>query len=145
MTFDIDANGILNVSAKDKDTGRQQSVTIANERGRLSKEEIEKMVADAERFKREDEEIQKRKDAKNEYENYCVNMKNQFHEGPLKEFFTNKDKTALEDLAEEGLAWMDNHLDATIEEIDAQKKVLDGKEQVILEKVKAEEKASKGL
>ena len=135
----------MNVNACDKDTGNQQKITIKNERGRLSKEDIERMIADAEKYKKEDELLQKIKDAKNEYENYCFEMKNKWREDRLKDFFTNKDKVALEDLAEEGLAWFDTHADANIEEIETQKGVLREKFEVIMVKVREEEKASKGL
>ena len=103
------------------------------------------MIADAEKYKKEDELLQKIKDAKNEYENYCFEMKNKWREDRLKDFFTNKDKVALEDLAEEGLAWFDTHADANIEEIETQKGVLREKFEVIMVKVREEEKASKGL
>jgi len=76
VTFDIDANGILNVSAADKATGKAEKITITNDKGRLSKEEIEKMVQDAEKFKDEDEALRKKVDAKNGLENYCFQMKN---------------------------------------------------------------------
>ena len=71
VTFDIDANGILNVSDTDKGTSKTNKITITNEKGRLSKDEIEKMVNDAEKFKGEDEKIKKRVEAKNGFENYC--------------------------------------------------------------------------
>jgi len=71
VTFDIDANGILNVSAVDKASGKQNKITITNDTGRLSKDEIEKMVSDAEKFKEEDEEMAKKIQAKNGLENYC--------------------------------------------------------------------------
>ena len=71
VTFDIDANCILNVSACDKASGKQNKITITNDKGRLSKEEIEKMVQDAETFKAEDEATAKKIEAKNGLENYC--------------------------------------------------------------------------
>ena len=71
VTFDIDANGILNVDVKDKVTGNFEKITITNDKGRLSKEEIEKMVFDAEKYKGEDEKVKLRIDAKNSLENYC--------------------------------------------------------------------------
>merc|ERR1711943_102633 len=76
VTFDIDANGILNVNAADKATGKAENITITNDKGRLTKEEIEKMVNDAEKFKAEDELIKKKVEAKNGFENYCFQMKN---------------------------------------------------------------------
>jgi heat shock protein 1/8 len=71
VTFDIDANGILNVSAVEKGTGKTNKITITNEKGRLSKEDIEKMVNEAEKYKGEDEEMKKKIEAKNGFENYC--------------------------------------------------------------------------
>jgi L1 cell adhesion molecule like protein len=75
VTFDIDANGIMNVTAHDKGTGKQSKITITNDKGRLSKDEIEKMVQDAEKFKDEDEKVKQRIDAKNGLENYCFQLK----------------------------------------------------------------------
>jgi L1 cell adhesion molecule like protein len=71
VTFDIDANGILNVSAGDKATGKQNQITITNDKGRLSQEEIDKMVSDAEKYKDEDNKIKRKVEAKNQLENYC--------------------------------------------------------------------------
>jgi len=71
VTFDIDANGILNVNAVEKGTGKSEKITITNDAGRLSKEEIESMVADAEKYKAEDEIMAKKIEAKNGMENYC--------------------------------------------------------------------------
>ena len=71
VTFDIDANGILNVSALDKASGKQNKITITNDKGRLSKEEIEKMVQDAEKFRAEDDAVKAKVEARNGFENYC--------------------------------------------------------------------------
>jgi len=71
VTFDIDANGILNVNAADKGTGKSNKITITNEKGRLSKDDIEKMVNDAEKYKTEDEAVANKVQAKNGLENYC--------------------------------------------------------------------------
>merc|ERR1740138_611692 len=71
VTFDIDANGILNVSAADKATGKVNKITITNDKGRLNKDEIEKMVQDAEKYKAEDEAMKAKVEAKNSFENYC--------------------------------------------------------------------------
>merc|ERR1712058_191284 len=75
VTFDIDANGILNVSAVDKSSGKENKITITNDKGRLSKEDIERMVNDAEKFKAEDDKQKDRVNAKNSLESYCFNMK----------------------------------------------------------------------
>jgi heat shock 70kDa protein 1/2/6/8 len=76
VCFDIDANGILNVSAEDKTTGQKNKITITNDNGRLSKEEIEKMVEEAENYKAEDEKLKKKVKANNTMENYAYNMRN---------------------------------------------------------------------
>ena len=76
VCFDIDANGILNVSAEDKSTGKSNKITITNDKGRLSKEDIERMVEEAEKYKAEDEEHKKKVDAKNNLENYAYNLRN---------------------------------------------------------------------
>ena len=76
MTFDIDADGILNVSAVEKSTGKENKITIKNEKGRLSADEIEKMVQEAEKFKAEDEANKARIEAKNSLENYTFTVRN---------------------------------------------------------------------
>jgi len=76
VCFDIDANGILNVSAEDKSTGQKNKITITNDKGRLSKDEIERMVQEAEKYKAEDEEHKKKIESKNGLENYAYNMRN---------------------------------------------------------------------
>jgi len=103
VTFDIDANGILNVQACDKATGKNEKITITNEKGRLSKEDIEKMVQEAEKFKDEDNKIKARIEAKNGLENYCFQMKNTLNDDKLKDKFTEEDKTIIEDAHKEGL------------------------------------------
>merc|ERR1712094_156387 len=74
VTFDVDANGILNVSAVEKSTGKENKITITNDKGRLSKEEIEKMVDDAEKYKKDDEELKEKIEAKNGLENYAYQL-----------------------------------------------------------------------
>ena len=75
VTFDIDANGILNVSAVDKSTGKENKITITNDKGRLSKEDIERMVQEAEKYKAEDEKQRDKVSSKNSLESYAFNMK----------------------------------------------------------------------
>jgi heat shock protein 1/8 len=103
VTFDIDANGILNVSAADKGTGKTQKITITNDKGRLSKEEIERMVNDAEKFKAEDELVKKKIEAKNALENYCFQMRNTLNEEKLKTVFTEDEKKTVEEASKEGV------------------------------------------
>jgi L1 cell adhesion molecule like protein len=103
VTFDLDANGILNVHAMDKASGKAEKITITNDKGRLSKEEIEKMVHEAEKYKNEDDKIKKRIEAKNSLENYCFQMKNTLNDEKLKEKFTAEDKKLIEETSAAGL------------------------------------------
>lgn len=75
VTFDVDANGILNVSAEDRSTGRSENITISNDKGRLSKQDIENMLRDAEKFKAEDEAIKKGVESRNRLEGYLFGCK----------------------------------------------------------------------
>lgn len=85
ITYDVDANGILNVNAVEKSTGKSNKITITNEKGRLSKEEIEKLLQEAEKYKAEDEAIKKRVEARNGLEAYLANIKNSLNEEKLKD------------------------------------------------------------
>ena len=135
VTFDIDANGILNVSACDKATGKAEKITITNEKGRLSKEDIEKMVQEAEKFKGEDEKIRKRVEAKNGLENYCFQMKNTLNDDKLKDKFSDEDKKTIEDISKEGLQWLEGNAEADTEAFEAKQKELEGKFNPIMMKV----------
>ena len=85
VTFDIDANGILNVTAIEKSTGKENKITITNDKGRLSKEEIERMVNEAEKYKVDDEKQKDRVSAKNSLESYCFNMKSTVEDEKVKD------------------------------------------------------------
>merc|ERR1711959_339917 len=135
VTFDIDANGILNVNAEDESTGKSQKITITNDKGRLSKEEIEKMVQDAEKFKAEDEATKNKVEAKNGFENYCFQMKNTLNEEKLKEAFTDEDKTTIQSTADEGLQWLEGNQDAEADVIEGKKKELEAKFNPIMMRV----------
>merc|ERR1712083_295507 len=107
VTFDIDANGILNVSATDKSTGKENKITITNDKGRLSKEDIEKMVNEAEKYKAEDEKQRDRISAKNGLESYCFNMKSTMEEEKVKSAISDSDKKKIEDKCDECIKWLD--------------------------------------
>merc|ERR1712047_148536 len=92
VTFDVDANGILNVSAADKSSGKQEKITITNDKGRLSADEIEKMVAEAEKFKEDDDKQKERIAAKNGLESYCFNMKSTLDDKNISEKIPQDDK-----------------------------------------------------
>jgi len=124
VTFDIDANGILNVSACDKSTGKQNKITITNDKGRLSKEDIERMVNDAETFKAEDEKQKERISAKNNLESYCFNMKTTIEDEKVKDKLEEDDKKKIVDKCDEMIKWLDANQLAEVEEFnDKQKEV----------------------
>jgi L1 cell adhesion molecule like protein len=136
VTFDIDANGILNVSAADKATGKHEKITITNEKGRLSKDEIEKMVQEAEKFKDADSKIKAKIESKNGLENYCFQMRNTLNDEKLKEKFTEDDKKTIEDLSKQGLQYIESAAEsATAEELDAKMKELEAKFNPIMMRV----------
>jgi len=107
VTFDIDANGILNVSAVDKSTGKENKITITNDKGRLSKEDIERMVQDAEKYKADDEKQRERISAKNSLESYCFNMKSTVEDDKFKDKISEEDRTKILDTCNETIKWLD--------------------------------------
>jgi L1 cell adhesion molecule like protein len=107
VTFDIDANGILNVSAVDKSTGRENKITITNDKGRLTKDDIERMVSDAEKYKKEDEAQRDRITAKNSLESYCFNMKTSINDDKISSKLSADDKSKINETIESTLKWME--------------------------------------
>lgn len=126
VTFDIDANGILNVSAVDKSTGKQNKITITNDKGRLSKEDIERMVKEAEEFKNDDEVQRERITAKNALESYAYNMKSTIEDEKLKDKISDSDKKLIEAKCEEMIKWLDANQLADKEEFEHKQKELEG-------------------
>jgi len=125
VTFDIDANGIMNVSAQDKASGRVNRIAITNEKGRLSKEEIEDMVANAERFKREDEIARKTIEAKNALEAYAYNVRNSLNDENFKNKLGESDELTLEGKLNQILQWLEANSSAKIEQFEAKQKELE--------------------
>ncbi|RCN42689.1 hypothetical protein ANCCAN_11329 [Ancylostoma caninum] len=125
VTFDIDANGILNVSAQDKSTGKQNKITITNDKGRLSKDEIERMVNEAERYKQEDEAQKERIGAKNSLESYAFNMKQTLDDEKLKDKISADDRKKIEEKCDEVIRWLDSNQTAEKDEFEHQQKELE--------------------
>ncbi|XP_029692808.1 heat shock 70 kDa protein 1 [Takifugu rubripes] len=125
VTFDIDANGILNVSAVDKSTGKENKITITNDKGRLSKEEIERMVQDADKYKDEDNRQKEKIAAKNSLESYAFNMKSTVQDDNLKDKISEEDKKKVVDKCEETVSWLENNQLADKEEYQHQQKELE--------------------
>jgi len=126
VCFDIDANGILNVSAEDKTTGQKNKITITNDKGRLSKEEIEKMVQDAEKYKAEDEEHKKKVEHKNALENYAYNMRNTIKDDKIAGKIDPSDKEKIEKAVDEVIEWLDHNQLAEADEFEDKMKELEG-------------------
>jgi len=135
VTFDIDANGILNVSAMDKASGKNEKIVITNDKGRLSKEEIDKLVSDAEKFKDEDDKIRNRIEKKNGLENYCFQMKNQLDDEKMKDKFTEDDKKVITDSTKEVLQWLESSEDADVTMFEEKQKELEAKFNPIMMRV----------
>ncbi|XP_027344913.1 heat shock 70 kDa protein-like isoform X1 [Abrus precatorius] len=126
VCFDIDANGILNVSAEDKTAGVKNKITITNDKGRLSKEEIERMVQEAEKYKAEDEEVKKKVEAKNSLENYAYNMRNTVKDEKFAGKLDPADKQKIEKAVDETIEWLDRNQLAEVEEFQDRLKDLEG-------------------
>ncbi|XP_017300144.1 heat shock 70 kDa protein cognate 4-like [Diaphorina citri] len=125
VTFDIDANGILNVTAIEKSTGKENKITITNDRGRLSKEDIERMVNDAEKYKAEDEKQKAVISAKNSLESYCFNMKSTVEDEKLKDKISDAERTQILDKCNDVIKWLDANQLAEKEEFEHKQKELE--------------------
>ncbi|KAL0299699.1 UNVERIFIED_CONTAM: Luminal-binding protein 5 [Sesamum radiatum] len=117
VTFEVDANGILNVKAEDKASGRSEKITITNDKGRLSQEEIDRMVREAEEFAEEDKKVKERIDARNSLETYVYNMRNQINDkDKLADKLEADEKEKIETATKEALEWMDDNQNAEKED-----------------------------
>ena len=125
VTFDIDANGILNVSAVDTSTGKENKITITNDKGRLSKEEIERMVKDADKFKDEDNKQRERIQSKNSLESYAYSMKSTVEDDKVKDKISEEDKKSITDKCKEVIDWLDHNQEADKSEFDNMQKELE--------------------
>jgi len=125
VTFEIDENSILTVSAADKGTGKKESITITNDKGRLSKEEIDQMIADSEKYAEEDKAIKEKIDAKNQLENYIYQMKNSVEDKEkLAEKIDAEDKTKISDALTDAQDWLNANGDAEKDEFEDKLKEL---------------------
>jgi len=125
VTFDVDANGILNVSAVEKAGGKMEKITITNDKGRLSKEEIDRMVEESEKFKADDEKQKERIDAKNGLESYCFNIKSNIEDSKLKEKIPESDRNMVSDKCNETITWLERNQTADVEEFKYKQKELE--------------------
>jgi len=138
VTFDIDANGVLNVTAEDKGaSGKKANITITNDKGRLSKDDIERMVREAEQFADEDKAAAERIQAKNGLESYCYSMKNTMGEEKTKAALGEDDVKAVTDKVDEVMQWLDTADNAEKEEFESMQKDLESVANPIMQKLYA--------
>nr|QKY88639.1 Hsp 70 cognate [Tetracapsuloides bryosalmonae] len=135
VTFDIDANGILNVTSVEKSSGKQNKITITNDKGRLSKDDIERMVAEAEKFKKEDEKNKARVDAKNTLESHIFNVKKTLDDENIKSKVSESDKKKVLDSCDAASKWLESNQDEDAEVIQAKEKEIDAVWNPIIEAV----------
>lgn len=131
VTLDIDSNGIMNVTAKDTSTGNSKNITITNDKGRLSKEEIERMVSEAEKFKEDDEKVKKQIEARNHLEGYLYGVRNSLDKlNPSAD-----EKSELEKIVDEGIEWLGKNEGTSVDVINDKTKELENKLMPIMQKL----------
>jgi len=135
VTFDLDANGILQVNALDKTTGKSEKITITNDKGRLSQDQIDKMVKDAEKFKDDDQKQRERIEAKNQLENYAYSIRSSLQDEALAGKLSEDDKSKLNAAVDSALSWLDTHQGANKEEYEAKRKELEATAMPIMSKL----------
>jgi chaperone protein DnaK len=136
VTFEIDANGILQVSAEDKGTGNKEKITITNDQNRLSPEDIERMIKDAEKFADDDKKVKEKVESRNELESYVYSLKTQLADKEkLGGKLSDEDKTKIEEAVEEKIKWLESNQDAEAEEYKKEKKEFEELVQPIIAKL----------
>ena len=133
VTFDLDTNGILNVTAEDKKAGSKKDIKITNDKGRLSQEEIDRMVKEAETFKEQDDKMKEKVDAKNDLESYTYQLKSAVDDD--KNALEESDRTQLKEKIEEIMKWLETAQNAEKDEIDSMKKELEDVAKPIMSKL----------
>jgi len=125
VTFEIDENSILTVSANDKGTGKTETITITNDKGRLTKEEIDQMVKDGEKFAEEDKAVKEKIDSRNQFENYIYQMKNSVEDkDKLAEKIADEEKSKIKDALTDSQDWLNANQDAEKEDFEDKLKEL---------------------
>ena len=135
VTFDLDANSILNVTAVEKSTGKNNKIVITNDKGRLSKDDIDRLVKEAEKFKDEDNKVKERIEAKNGLEQYCYQVRQTVNDAKLKDKFSEDDKKQIEGKVDEVLKWVNDNPAAAKDEYDSKMKEIEGIFNPIMQKV----------
>ena len=135
ITYDIDANSILNVTAVEKSTGKNNKIVITNDKGRLSKDDIDRLVKEAEKFKDEDNKVKERIESKNTLEQYCYQVRQTLTDEKLKDKFSEDEKKQVGDKVDEVLKWVNDNPAASKEEYDAKVKEIEAVFNPIMQKI----------
>jgi len=136
VTFEIDANGIIQVSAEDKGAGNKEKITITNDQNRLTPEDIERMIKDSEVFAEEDKKLKEKVESRNELESYAYSLKNQINDKEkLGAKLEDAEKEKMEEAIDEKIKWLESNPDAESDEYKSQKKELEDIVQPIIAKL----------
>ena len=135
VTFDVDANGILNVTSKEKSTGKETKITITNDKGTLSEEEITRMVEEAEKYKEEDEAKRDTVNSRNGLESYCFQLQSSLDEKTVAEKLSEEDLTSLKTEVANTMSWLENHFEEDAETYETRRKDLETLANSILSKI----------
>merc|ERR1712146_601990 len=135
VTFDVDANGVMNISAQDKASSKSQQITITNDKGRLSQDDIERMVKEAEKYAAEDDAMKEKIEAKNALENYAYSMRNSINDEKMKDKIDAADKEAIEAAVSAATAWLDENQCAEKDEYESKQRDLEAVCNPIMQKL----------
>ena len=135
IEYDIDANGILNINATEKSTGKTNNITITNDKGRLNQEEIDRMVAEAEKYEEDDKKLIEIIEAKNKLESYMYQIKSSLNDEKLKDKIDEDEKKSMEEKVQEYISWLDENPNESKEIYEEKQKDLEGQFMEIMKKV----------
>jgi len=135
VSFDVDANGIMNITAEEKTTKKTSNITITNDKGRLTKEQIEEMIRKADEFKDEDNKLKEKIEAKNGIENYLYNLKNTMTKRDDSPAILEEIKAELDPIIDEGLKWLEEHSKEETDVYKEKQKELEGKVNPLMQKL----------
>ena len=145
ITYDIDANGILNVSAVEKSTGKTQNITITNDKNRMTSEDIERLVKEAEKFKAQDEEIRKKIEAKNKLENYVYSLKSSMLDEKVSQTLSQDDKDIVNKEVESALDWITQNTSTDVDSYESKQKEIESKVAPIMSKLGGQQSSQSGM
>merc|ERR1719217_2070897 len=144
VTFNVDANGILQVAASEKSSGKSETITIKAEKGRLSDDEIDRMVKEAEQFKEQDQAYAEKIEARNSLEAYVYSLKNKMAEDDMEKAMGEEDAATLKAAIDAALAWLDDNQSADKDEFEVERKKLEEAAMPIMQKAMQQQGGGSG-